>query len=187
MARSLADGKELWRIPWKTSWDVNAATPIVKGNRLFISSGYGVGCALYDISQTPPKELWRNKNMKNQVNSSVLWEDNLYGFDGQAGRGFLKCIDFQTGEDQWEKEGFGTGSVIVADGKLIIYGDKGQLAVAEATPSGYKEIASAQPVEVHKDLPRNTKGDTWALPVLANGKIYLRNLDEMVCLDVSAR
>ncbi len=185
VARSIKDGAELWKIPWKTSYDINAATPIVQGNKMFISSGYGVGCALFDLSQNPPIELWRNKNMKNQVNSSVLWNGTLYGFDGQAGRGFLKAVDFKTGEQKWEKEGFGTGSVIVADGKLIIYGDKGQLATAEASPAGYKEISKAQPVEVRKDLPRDTKGDTWALPVLANRKIYLRNLDQIVCLDVS--
>ncbi|MBA4147849.1 MAG: PQQ-binding-like beta-propeller repeat protein [Verrucomicrobia bacterium] len=187
VARSLKDGAELWRIPWKTSYDVNAATPIIHGNTIFISSGYGVGCALYDFSKAPPVELWRNKKMKNQVNSSVLWDGFLYGFDGQAGRGFLKCLDFKTGEEKWEHEGFGTGSVIVADGKLIIYGDKGQLATAEATPADFEEISRAQPVEVRKDLPRDTKGDTWALPVLANGMIYLRNLDEIVCLDVRAK
>lgn len=184
VARSLKDGAELWRVPWKTSYDINAATPIIQGKTVFISSGYGVGCALFDFTKVPPQELWRNKNMKNQVNSSVILNGFIYGFDGQAGRGFLKCLDLKSGEMKWEHEGLGTGSLIVADGKLIIYGDKGQLAIAEATPSGYKEIAKAQPVQVRSDLPRDTKGDTWALPVLANGTIYLRNLDEIVCLDV---
>ena len=122
--------------------------------------------------------------MRNQVNSSVLWNGYLYGFDGQAGRGVLKCLDFKTGDEKWSQEGFGTGSLIVAGGKLLIYGDKGQLATAEPSPEGFKQISKAQPVQVKKELPPNTKGDTWALPVLANGKIYLRNLDELVCLDV---
>jgi outer membrane protein assembly factor BamB len=183
--RALDGGAELGRFPWKTSYDVNAATPIVNDSKVFISSGYGTGSALVDFSSGEPKELWRNKTMRNHVNSCVLWKGHLYGFDGQAGRGTLKCLSWETGEQKWEKEGFGTGSVIVADGKLIIYSDKGKLATAEASPDTYKEIASAQVTEVKAELPPNTKGDTWALPVLANGKVYCRSLDELVCVDVN--
>ena len=187
VAHAVKDGKELWRHPWKTSYDVNASTPVIDDEKVFISTGYNTGAALVSFARNPPEVVWQNKNMRNHVNSSVLWQGYLYGFDGQAGRGNLKCLDWKTGEEKWSKEGFGTGSVIVADGKLIVYSDKGKLAVAEASPAGYKELASTQATEVKKELPPNTKGDTWALPVLANGKIYCRSLGQLVCLDVSGK
>ncbi|MDQ6630683.1 MAG: PQQ-like beta-propeller repeat protein [Verrucomicrobiota bacterium] len=167
----IKDGKELWRHPWKTMYDVNAATPIIEGDKVFISSGYNTGCALIQFSATPPKVLWQNKNMRNHVNSSVLWKGHLYGFDEKD----LQCLDFSTGASKWSEKGFGKGSLMIADGKLIIYSDTGKLAVAEASPSGYREIASAQILGGK---------NTWIVPVLANGKIYCRSLEQLVCLDV---
>jgi len=122
-------------------------------------------------------ELWKNKNMRNQVNSSVLWEGHLYGFDGQVnGGGKLKCIDFKTGQIKWSQDGLGTGSLMLADGKLIILGERGKLVIAEASPEGYKELASAEILT----------GKCWTTPVLANGRIYARNAaGQLVCVDVS--
>jgi outer membrane protein assembly factor BamB len=86
-------GKVLWKIPWKTSYDINAVDPIVSGNTVFISSGYNKGCALYRIEGRQVTRIWQNKNMRNQLNSSVLWEGYLYGFDGQVnGGGRLTCV-----------------------------------------------------------------------------------------------
>ncbi len=109
--------------------------------------------------------------MRNHVNSSVLWKGHLYGFDEKD----LQCLDFSTGASKWSEKGFGKGSLMIADGKLIIYSDTGKLAVAEASPSGYREIASAQILGGK---------NTWIVPVLANGKIYCRSLEQLVCLDV---
>lgn len=173
VVRRMKDGSEVGRIPWKTSYGVNAATPIISGNQIFISSGYGFGCALLEVGNGL-KEVWRNKNMCNHANSCVLWQGSLYGFDEND----LKCIDFKTGTVKWSEKRFGKGSLTLADGKLIVYGQKGLLATVEASPDGYKEISSIQIL----------KGkDTWAVPVLANGRIYCRNLDTMVCLDVKGK
>ena len=171
VGHSARDGRELWRHPWKTSWDVNAATPIIEGDTVFISSGYNVGCALLRFSDVPPKVLWQNKNMRNHVNSSVLWQGHLYGFDDKE----LKCLDFRTGEAKWSQKSFGKGALIIADGKLIVFSDSGKLAIAEASPQGYQELSSAQVLGGK---------DTWPIPVLANGKIYCRSLETLVCLDV---
>ncbi len=171
VGRAMRGGGELWRFPWKTSFGVNAATPIVEGDKVFISSGYNYGCALLQFSQRPPKVVWQNKNMRNHVNSCVLWQGCLYGFDESD----LKCLDFNTGAVKWSTKGFGKGSLMVADGKLIIYGDSGKLAVAEATSTGYKELASAQVLG---------GSSTWAAPVLADGKIYCRSMEKLICLDV---
>ena len=167
------NGEELMLHPWKTSWNVNAATPIVSDDRVFISSGYNVGCALLQISGSEPVVVWQNKNMRNHINSCVLWEGHLYGFDEKR----LRCLELETGEEKWTQKGLGKGSLMVADGKLIALSDKGKLVIAEATPDAFKELASAKVLD----------GLCWTVPVLSNGKIYCRNHDDghLVCLDVS--
>jgi outer membrane protein assembly factor BamB len=169
--RRMKDGSELWRYPWKTSYGVNSATPIIHDHHVFISSGYGFGCALGKISLKGFEEVWRNKNMKNHVNSCVLVDGYLYGFD----EGELKCVDWKTGEVKWGHRSYGKGSLIFSDGKLLLYGDKGKLGLAEATSAGFKELASFQAL---------TGQNTWAHPVLANGRIYARNLDTLAAFDV---
>ena len=170
-------GKVMWKFPWKTSYDINAADAIVSGETIFISSGYNKGCALLKISGDDVTKVWQNKNMRNMINCSVLWEGHIYGFDGQVGgKGELTCLDLATGEKKWSQGGMGTGSLMLADGKLIILGEKGKLVIAEATPAGYKELASAEILT----------GKCWTVPVLANGKIYARNAaGQLVCVDVS--
>ena len=173
-----ATGKIIWKLPWKTSYDINAADPIISGDTVFISSGYNKGCALLKIDGGSITELWRNKNMRNQVNSSVLWKGHIYGFDGQVGGGGkLTCLNYQTAEVKWSQRGMGTGSLMLADGKLIILGERGKLVIAEASPEGFRELASAQILT----------GKCWTVPVLANGKIYARNANgQLVCIDVSS-
>lgn len=174
VVRRMKDGSEVARVAWKTSYGVNAATPIIEGNRIFLSSGYNFGCALLELSGRTLKEVWRNKNMRNHVNSCVLWQGHLYGFDENE----LTCLDFKTGEVKWNQVGYGKGSVKLADGKLIVYGQTGKLGIAEASPAGFKEISSAQVL---------TGKDTWAPPVLAHGHVYCRSLDKLACLDLRAK
>jgi outer membrane protein assembly factor BamB len=172
-----ATGKVMWKFPWKTSYDINAADAIIAGDTVFISSGYNKGCALLKISGGDVTKIWQNKNMRNQINCSVLWEGHIYGFDGQVdGSGKLTCLDLATGEKKWSQGGMGTGSLMLADGKLIVLGEKGKLVIAEASPAGYKELASAKILT----------GKCWTTPVLANGRIYARNTaGQLVCVDVS--
>lgn len=174
-----ATGKVIWQFPWKTSYDINAADVIISGDTVFISSGYNKGCALYKINGSDVTKIWQNKNMRNQVNSSVLWQGHLYGFDGQVGgKGKLTCLNFKTSEVKWSQGGMGTGSLMLADSKLIILGEMGKLVIAEASPEGFKELASAQVLT----------GKCWTVPVLANGRIYARNAaGQLVCVDVAAK
>ena len=174
VGRRMKDGSELWRHVWKTSYGVNSATPIVMGDELFISSGYGYGCAVLKMSPTAVTEVWRNKNMRNHVNSCVLVDGFLYGYD----EGQLKCLDWKSGEVKWANGNYGKGSLMFADGKLILYGQSGKLGLAEASPAGFKELCSFQA------LPGK---DTWANPVLANGRLYCRSLEKMVALDVKGK
>ncbi|WP_395747983.1 PQQ-binding-like beta-propeller repeat protein [Prosthecobacter sp.] len=170
------DGTVLWEHAWTTSYGVNAADPILSGNRLFISTGYNKGCAVLDISSKPPKEIWRNRLMKNQFNSCVLLEGHLYGSDGDYDKAaVLKCIDFDTGTEKWSDAGVGFCSLTAADGKLIIMTAKGELIIAKAIPAKFEPI-SRTPV---------LTGRCWTAPVLANGHIYVRNAaGAMVCLAV---
>ncbi len=169
-----ATGEELWRFPWKTKHNVNAPDPIIAGDMVFISSGYGHGCVLLKIKGNNVTEVWQNKNMRNKMNGSVLWKENIYGVDEE---GQLRCLDYKTGELVWSQKGFGQGSLMLADGKLIVMAENGNLVIAEATPDAYKVISQAKVLS----------GKCWSVPVLANGRIYTRNsTGDVVCLDVSA-
>ena len=177
--RQAADGKELARLRWETEYGVNVATPIVQGNRVFFSSGYGKGCTLLELGDSGWKQVYQNKNMRNHANSCILWEGHLYGFDGQVdGGGKLVCLDFQTGERKWQQGGLGTGALMLADGKLIVISERGDLVVAEASPAAYRELARTKVLEK----------TCWTMPVLANGRIYCRNHEgKIVCVDVRAK
>ncbi len=174
-----ATGKLLWTSPWRTSYDINAADPIISGDTIFISSGYNSGCALFKIGLSNLTEIWRNKNMRNHASSCVLWKGHIYGFDGQfGGRGQLTCLNHETGQAKWSQRGMGTGSLCLADDKLIILSERGNLVIAEASPKGFKELSSAQILT----------GKCWTVPVLANGRIYARNADgQLICIDVRSK
>ena len=176
-----SQGSLLWRFPWTTSYGVNAATPIVATsqdlNYVFLSSGYDYGCALLKIvkegSTWEAQKVYQNKKMNNHFSSSVLYQDHLYGFNDAT----LTCLEFKTGTMKWRERGtFGKGSVLVADGRLIILGENGLLALAEATPEGYREKS------------RLTFADgsakVWSIPVIADGRMYVRDETRLVCYDV---
>lgn len=173
---SPTDGSLYWRFPWHTSYDLNVATPIfVSPDRIFISSGYDHGAALLQISQERDglsvKKVWESRGMKNHFGTSILIGDYIYGFDNAI----LKCIEAETGKEQWKHRGYGKGSLIYADGHLIILSDKGKLALAEASSTGFREKASTQVLS----------GKCWTPPTLANGKIFVRDMHKIVCMDVS--
>jgi outer membrane protein assembly factor BamB len=173
------EGKTAWRLPWKTQYDVNAPDAVISGDKIFISSGYGHGSELLDISHGKPTVVWENKEFRNHINSSVLWKGYLYGVDDVSNTKYeLKCVAFDTGEVKWAEPKFGKGSLIIADGKIIGLSDKGELYVIEPTPAGFKPISHAQVLG----------GKCWTTPVLANGRIYCRNSKgDLVCLDVSGK
>lgn len=168
------DGREYWRQPWKTTLDANVATPIFRDNRLFVSTGYGTGCGLFELSavdgRPAAKLLWANKEMKNYFSTCVLVGNYLYGFNNTM----LSCMDFETGEVKWRQRGFNRGSLLAADGKLIICGERATLALAEVSPDGYKEISQAPMLEDR----------TWTVPTLSGGRLFVRNEKELVCLNL---
>ena len=172
-----ADGRVLWQIPWTTDYDVNAATPLfVAPDKLYVSSGYDTGATLFQLhaegGRVKVQQLWKSREMKNQFSSAVLAGDYVYGFDN----GTLKCVKVQTGEERWKQRGLGHGSLILADGLLVVLSESGKLVLADAVPDAYHERASFQALN----------GRCWTGPSLAGGKLFLRNREQMEAFDLAA-
>lgn len=172
-------GERRWTIRWTTPNGVNASDPIVSGDEVFVASGYHKGAGLFRLEPAGPVALWANKSLRAQQNGPVLIDGHLYGFDGDSGsRAKLKCVVWSTGETLWETEDFGFGSLMAADGRLIVLGAQGDLAVGLARVEGFNPTSKAKVID----------GNCWAVPVLANGRIYCRNnRGQVICLNVQGR
>jgi len=172
-------GKENWRMKWLTQYGVNASDPIPYGDKVFISSGYNKGAALFKPAATADVEsevIWKNRALRTQLNGAVLVDKHLYGVDGDTtGRAELKCIEIETGKQVWAQPNFGTGGIIVADGKIIALAASGELMIAPVSTEGFKPTARAQILG----------GKSWTAPVLANGLVYCRNSrGDLVAVDL---
>ena len=137
------DGKELWRIPWQTEYDVNISTPLVIGDRLFVSSGEKVGCTLFQLKKSAkPSVVWESKGAKSVMMTywctAVVHGKHLYGLSGEYNvPSDLACVDLASGKRVWSKPRFGMGSLALADGHLWITLKNGDLVLVPATPKGY--------------------------------------------------
>jgi outer membrane protein assembly factor BamB len=172
-----ADGTVRWSFDWATGSDVNAADPVVLGDRVFVASGYSKGCAVYDVSGAQPAVVWQNNAFQTHFSSFVAIEGYLYGIDGDArepAAGVLRCLDARTGKAAWSSPS-GFGSLIATRGHLVVLSSTGTIIVAEASNTGYRELARCS-------LPRN---QYWTPPALAGGKLYVRNLTgDLFAIDV---
>ena len=172
------DGQPYWRHTWPNEGGINPATPVfIPPDRVFVSSGYGTGGAVLQMQSTDAgpgvSEVWFSKEMKNHFSTSIYHEGHIYGFD----EAIFKCVDVDTGDERWKVRGYGKGTLIFADGHLIVLSDEGKLAMVEANPDAHVEVTSAQ---VMNDR-------CWTSPSLAAGRLYLRNMVEIVCLDLAGR
>lgn len=163
-----SNGEEVWSHRWMTRYGVNAADPIVTGNYIFISSGYGKGAVLLEWDGTgDPERIWQNRDMRTQMNAAVLLGGYLYGMDGNEsadGTG-MKCLKLETGETVWSDTSTGHGTLSAAGDSLIVLTEQGELQVGKASPEGFSPAFSKKVV-----APR-----VWTVPVLANQRIYSRN------------
>jgi outer membrane protein assembly factor BamB len=182
-------GQELWRYEGNRKSGMNTcATPIVRGNEVFLPGAWNGRMAVLlrlagdGVGQAQaPQVVWEGNALLNFVQSAVLVDGFLYGIHSsghQRTTCALRCVRFETGEVMWEHPGFGHAPLMAADGKLIILSDRCELVIADASPTGYRQLARAQVLG----------GETAACPVLCNGRIYCRNrAGDLVCLDVKAR
>jgi len=173
-------GEAVWSQKWMTRYGVNAADPVLAGNRIFLSSGYGKGCILLDWEggDAEPTSLWQGREMRTQMNAAILVGDYLYGVDGnesEDGTG-LKCLDLKTGKTVWTDVTVGHGAVTVVGDQLLVLTEQGELQVAPASPSGYVPTFKQKVIE-----PR-----VWTVPVFSNGRVYCRNAGgSLVVLDMA--
>jgi outer membrane protein assembly factor BamB len=172
------NGSLLWSYTWDTDNGINVSQPIiVDKNRFFISSGYGKGAALVEVKGAgntyTATTVWENKNMKNKFNSSVLHNGYIYGLD----EGILVCLDVNTGERKWKDGRYGYGQIILAGNYLVVTSDQGGVALVKASPDKYTELARFVAVQ----------GQTWNYPAIADGRLLVRNSNEMAAFDISGK
>jgi outer membrane protein assembly factor BamB len=173
-------GKQIWSFPFRTQDQLNIADVIVSNNDFFVSAAYNQGGAMLHWDGTNATRVWADKSFANHINASVLVDGCLYGVAGSVnfGAAALKCVEFATGAEKWSFPGLGGGGLIVADHKIIMLSDKGELVVGEVSPESFVPISRAQVVAA----------SCWTAPSLANGRIYCRNnKGDVVCLDVKGR
>ena len=176
---NIANGRVLWSYDRVANRVANIATPIVRGNDVFLSSDYGTGAALLRLTAAgggiTAQEVYFTREMRNHHASSVLVGDHLYGFSSAI----LTAMRFDTGEVAWRDRSVGKGSLVHADDRLYLFSERGVVALAEASPEGYRE---------HGRFSLETGSlPTWSHPVVSNGKLYLRDQDTIYAYDVRGK
>lgn len=174
-------GTRLWRHPWKTDYNCNIAVPLMIDGAVLISCGENHGSALLDIgADGTVTERWASTGtssvLRNEWQTSLLIDGSLYGFDNVGSAGpvtHLACIDPATGERRWEHKRFGKGNAIAADGKLWCTTMDGELVLLRANPDSFEELGRATVLTTTRQAPS-----------LADGRLYLRDGEEIICLDV---
>jgi outer membrane protein assembly factor BamB len=168
-----ASGALLWRQPWETQYDVNASSPVVIGNTVFISSNYGRGCALVKIEGEKASIVWENRKIKEHFASAILSGGLLYS---TSDPGEITCMDPASGTPKWTQRGFEKGGMVAVDGALIVLdGANGDVALVKINPEKYEELGRIKPLG----------GDqSWTAPIIADGKLFIRNKKALVALEL---
>jgi len=169
------DGSVLWQYPWSVQYGNAIAQPVLTGTNTFVlSGGYGTGAAGVAVEKTADgwvaREVWRNKFLKNKFTSSVHHEGYVYGLD----ESILTCLDAATGAREWKDGRYDYGQILLASGHIVILAGMGDLALVKATPEGHQEVARFSALS----------GKAWNHPALSDGRLVLRNAQEMVCYEV---
>ena len=176
-----ATGQVQSQFPWRPriNASVNAATPLVIGNQIFLSASYDLGAILLDLKTGQPQRIWfSDEALSNHYATSVHRDGFLYGFHGRQESGpSFRCVELRTGAVKWSEDRFPAGTVTLAGSSLLLMMEDGRLLLAPATPERFKPLAQAQV------LPFSVR----AYPALASGYFYARSKDKLVCVDLSAQ
>ncbi|HET6556392.1 MAG TPA: PQQ-binding-like beta-propeller repeat protein [Prolixibacteraceae bacterium] len=177
-----ADGNHLWTAPWPTDYGVNATTPIVFNDIVFHTSGYEMGCEALKVTKNGYEVLWKNNLMEAQHSDPILIDGYLYGYSGESSRndGLFKCIELATGKQMWSTDQIGQGTTTYADGHLVCLDIKGNIFLVKPDPSSFVKVGEI------KTAIEGVKNPAWTVPVVANGKLYLRYLQQLVCYQLKA-
>jgi len=177
-----ANGRIRFQLRWRarSATTVNAATPIVSGNQVFVSASYGTGAVLLTINGDTAKEVWSgDESLSNHYATSVLKSGYLYGYHGRQDieTQEFRCIDWKTGKVKWSIKGFGAGSVTLAGDHLLLLKEDGNLVVMPATPD-----AAPNPIKTLKISASPIR----SFPALANGRLLIRTLsNELIALQTT--
>lgn len=173
----VASGEQLWSVRWLTSFNCNAADPILHDGKMFLCSGYNRGAALFELGdgQDQPSVIWKSKEMKNQIHGSILYQDHLYGIDGDMETDArLRCLDWATGDVIWSVDDLHPGGLAIVGDKLLLLTESGELILAAASPAGWAPSASLKVLSEK----------TWTAPVFCGGRVYCRSIaGTLVCVD----
>ena len=175
-AHDPATGEELWSYPWP-EMQPNVAQPLpLPGDRVLVSSGYGVGSKLLHVARNTAggafdvELLWESPRLKAKFTTIVLRDGYVYGLDD----GVLVCLDPETGERRWKQGRYGHGQVLLVGDLLLVQTEEGEIALVEANPERHVELARIPVVS----------GRAWNTPALAGPYLLLRNDREAVCLEL---
>jgi outer membrane protein assembly factor BamB len=180
---SSKDGSVLWVAPRPGKTAV-IPTPVIKDNYIYVTSGYGVGCDLFKINSEGGKfsaeQIYQNKVMVNHHGGVILFDGFIYGFSDSS-KSWI-CQDMMSGNEKWKNEGVGKGSIAYADGHFYLRseGKKGTIALIDASSDGYKEHGRF-------DQPQRSGKQAWPHLVIANGKLYVRDMNLLLCYDIKAK
>jgi outer membrane protein assembly factor BamB len=172
-------GRVLWRYSFGNRFQATAATPVWADNLLFVSAAYGTGCATLELVQEGQnwsvREKWRKKDLQSLFATPIVLKGHIYGCHGDLGAIFLKCLELKTGRVVWEERQPGRFSLVAADDHLFCLGERGSLRLVEANPQRYV---------LKGELPNLMSFRAWAGPALTDGKMYLRDQQQVLCLDL---
>jgi len=175
-----ANGKVLWSVPWQTDYDVNATTPVVAGRTILITSGYRTGCQTLRLENGSAEELWRSEVIASHHSDPAIIDGFIYGYSGQSSQntGRFKCVQLDNGAEKWSTNEIGWGTLVHVDGHLICMDIKGNLFLVEPDPNEFKKVTEL----------RAALGDVthpaWTVPTVANGRLYLRYMQRLICYDL---
>jgi len=179
-AINLENGTELWNKLWQTEYDVNATTPATIGDSIFITSGYGTGCVMLKADSTKVEVLWQNKIFSSQHSDPYIIDGYLYGYSGDSwqNKGSFKCIDLKDGSEKWSTNDMGWGTCSFVDGHLVCNDIRGNLFLMKPDSEKFILVSSLE------DALGDIRGPVWTKPVAANGRLYLRFKQKLVCYDL---
>jgi outer membrane protein assembly factor BamB len=185
-----SDGKFLWRYDRPANnFSINCSTPVYHDGHVFASSAYGAGGGLVKLTkdvagEIKAEEVWSSRDMENHHGGVIIHEGAIYGANGGNVGGYLVCLDLQTGKVLWdERRGerrAPKGSVALADGRLYYRTEEGTMLLIEPSREQYVERGRFE-------QPDRREPPAWSHPVIANGKLYLRDQDLLLCYDISAK
>jgi hypothetical protein len=177
-------GKKIWESPWWCQLDVFATTPAVSGDTVFITTGYGGGgCKLVQVSGTEATKVWehwKDKTIASLHSDPIILDGYIYCYSGMSsGKGELQCVELKTGRLMWSAgEQVGWGTMILVNSRLLCLSNRGDLFLVEPDPKIFRKVT-----EFRQAIP-DTSGQAWTVPVVANGNLYLRFKERLICYDL---